>query len=59
MNRGALVHSFGVRSVGVEVNVEPGASERVSPEELRGLGPTELFCRFHAAAGMTGTITVL
>lgn len=58
VNRGALEHSFGVRAAGLEVGVGPGAVERVSLEELRGRGPVEIFCRFHAAAGMTGTISV-
>ena len=57
-NAGALEHSFGVRDAGVAVDLEPGASGEVSLEDLRGSGSTEFFCRFHASAGMTGTITV-
>ncbi|HEX6261577.1 MAG TPA: hypothetical protein VF097_01885 [Actinomycetota bacterium] len=57
-NGGALEHSFGVRDAGVSVDLEPGASGEVSLEDLRGSGSTEFFCRFHASAGMTGTITV-
>lgn len=58
VNRGALAHSFGLRAAGVEVTLEPGTAELVSLEQLAGEGPTEFFCRFHAAAGMTGSITV-
>lgn len=58
-NAGSLSHSFGIRAAGVELDLEPGAVEQISLKALRHLGETEFFCRFHASAGMTGTITVL
>lgn len=57
-NGGALTHSLGIRAAGIEVDVEPGEASDVSLDDLRGAGATEFFCRFHASAGMTGTITV-
>lgn len=58
-NGGALTHSFSIRSAEVDVRVEPGEAEGLSLEAVRGAGATEYFCRFHASAGMTGTITVV
>lgn len=58
-NGGALTHSFGVRAPRVRTVVDPGAVGDVSLDGLRGAGATEFFCRFHASAGMTGTITVV
>jgi plastocyanin len=58
-NAGNLVHNFSVADGDVDIDVEPGDEEET--DEIGtdlGAGTYRIFCKYHEADGMVGTLVV-
>jgi plastocyanin len=58
-NLGNATHNFSLREAGIAVDVTSAGRGRTRPlPETLARGTYEFFCRFHASAGMVGTVTL-
>lgn len=56
VNEGQALHNLTVQDAGIDQDVEAGQSSRVTIELEAGEYP--MSCKYHAAQGMEGTLTV-
>jgi len=56
-NEGTAPHNFSIDSLGVNVTLQPGASQEVKVK-FPASGTTEFFCSFHRSLGMAGELEV-
>jgi plastocyanin len=56
---GAILHNFSIDDLGIDVDIDPGATEETTINAPAG--EHEYYCNVsgHKAAGMVGTLTVL
>jgi plastocyanin len=57
-NEGAALHNFSVEGQNVDKDVQPGETE--TEDVIAGLQPGTytMFCKYHRALGMEGTLTI-
>ncbi|MDP9302607.1 MAG: cupredoxin domain-containing protein [Actinomycetota bacterium] len=55
-NDGSVQHNFSITSLGVDVTIQPGASQEVKVT-FPQTGTVEYFCSFHHALGMAGELS--
>jgi plastocyanin len=56
-NEGTTEHNFTIESLGVNVNIDPGATQEVTVS-FPATGTVEFFCSFHRSQGMAGELEV-
>lgn len=56
VNDGQALHNFSIEGTDVSQDVDPGASATVSVDV--DAGDYTMFCKYHRAAGMEGTVTI-
>jgi plastocyanin len=57
-NAGDATHTFTIDELDVDEELAPGATAEVQADLPSDGGQLRFYCRFHAAQGMEGTITV-
>jgi plastocyanin len=55
-NDGAALHNLTIEEAGIDEDVQPGQSTTVDLDLEPG--EYEMVCKYHAAQGMTGTLTI-
>jgi len=56
-NEGNMEHTFTVKKLGIDVEVQPGKEKSITVEP-KMLGTNELICRYHFEKGMVGKVIV-